>query len=126
MVVAGKTHVRYSEPQLVAMLDDYDSLANTPEKSDRNVDFAEHLHDGEIRTVDVPILTDQYAPVEQLLNPLTGRPYSIDEQISTQKTFVPWAESGSIVILILGVIVFLWMAQIREIWKGQGKEISLH
>ena len=125
IVVAGKTHVQYDKIQLTAMLDEYERLTNTPENSD-NVDFVEHLHDGEIRTVDVPILTDQYAPVEQLLNPLTGRPYSIDEQISTEKSFVPWAENGLIVILILGVIVFLWMVQIREIWKRQGQEIPLH
>ena len=119
MVIASKTNVQYDKPEFAAILDGNEDPTNTPGSIDGNIDFADHLHDGEIRTVDVPILTDQYAPVEHLLNPLTGRPYSIDEQISTERTFVPWAESGSIVILFLGVIVFLWMAQMREIWKRQ-------
>ena len=118
MIIASKTNVQYDKPELAAILEG-NMDPNTPDGIDGSIDFANHLHDGEIRTVDVPILTDQYAPVEHLLNPLTGRPYSIDEQISTERAFIPWAESGSIVILFLGVIVFLWMAQMRELWKRQ-------
>jgi hypothetical protein len=80
----------------------------------------------EMRTADVPILTDQYAPVEQLLNPITGRSYTVDEQIDAEKPGLPWTERGSTVFIILGVIVFLWMWQFREIWKKQEQKIPLH
>ena len=126
IVVASKTNFQYDESQLAAILDRDANPIGAPDRNNRDIDFVNHLYNGEIRTVDVPILTDQYAPVEHLLNPLTGRPYSIDEQISTERTFVPWAESGAIVILVLGVIVFLWMAQMREIWKRQGQKIHLN
>lgn len=126
IVVASKTNFQYDESQLAAILDRDANPIGAPDRNNRDIDFVNHLYNGEIRTVDVPILTDQYAPVEHLLNPLTGRPYSIDEQISTERTFVPWAESGAIVILVLGVIVFLWMAQMREIWKRQSQKIRLN
>lgn len=126
MVVASKSYVQYSKPQLAEMLDGNGDPVNTSDNNNRNIDFVKRLYDGEIATVDVPILTDQYAPVEQLLNPLTGRAYNVDEQIGTEKSDLPWTESGSTVTLILGLIVFLWIWQIREIWKRQGQKIPSH
>ncbi len=123
MVVASKTNDQYSKPQLAAMLEDNKDSLSASDNNERNIDFAERLNDGEIRIVDVPILTDQYAPVEQLLNPLTGKPYSIDEQVGIEKTDLQWTQSGSTVLLILGLIVFLWMWQVRDIWKRQGQKI---
>ena len=112
MIVAGKTPVQYSKPQLAAMLDK--DPVNTSDSNGRtNIDFAKHLVDEEIRTANVPILTDQYAPVEQLLNPITGRSYTVDEQIETEEPALPWTESGSTVLIILGVIAFVWMWQFR-------------
>jgi hypothetical protein len=127
MIVAGKTPVQYSKSQLAAMLDK--DLVNTTDNNNgrTNIDFAEHMVDEEeMRTADVPILTDQYAPVEQLLNPITGRSYTVDEQIDAEKPGLPWTERGSTVFIILGVIVFLWMWQFREIWKKQEQKIPLH
>jgi hypothetical protein len=126
MVVASKMYVQYSKPQLAAMLDDNKDPVNTSDNNDRNIDFVKHLYGEEIRTADVPILTDQYAPVEQLLNPLTGRPYTVDEQIGTENIELPWTERGSTVFIVLGLIVFLWMWQFREIWKTQGHKIPSH
>ena len=127
MLVAGKTPVQYNKAQLAAMLekDPVNTLDNNNGRT--NIDFAKHIVDNEeMRTAEVPILTDQYAPVEQLLNPITGRSYTVDEQIDTEKPDLPWTESGSIVFSILGVIVFLWMWQFREIWKKQEQKIPLH
>ncbi len=126
MVVASKMYVQYSKPQLAAMLDDNKDPVNTSDNNDRNIDFVKHLYGEEIRTADVPILTDQYAPVEQLLNPLTGRPYTVDEQIGTENIELPWTERGSTVFVVLGLIVFSWMWQFREIWKTQGHKIPSH
>jgi spermidine synthase len=127
MIVAGKTPVQYSKSQLAAMLDKNPVNTANNNNGRTNIDFAEHMVDEEeMRTADVPILTDQYAPVEQLLNPITGRSYTVDEQIDAEKPGLPWTERGSTVFIILGVIVFLWMWQFREIWKKQEQKIPLH
>jgi spermidine synthase len=42
--------------------------------------YAQHLYQGSIRTDDVPVLTDNYAPVESLIDPLTGSAYVIEQQ----------------------------------------------
>jgi hypothetical protein len=127
MIVAGKTHVPYSESQLAAMLDE--GSANVPGNnggggSGNTINFANRLvDDEEVITTDVPILTDQYAPVEQLLNPLTGRPYTIDEQIDAGQRDLPWTERGSTVFILLGLVALVWMWQFREIWKGKEQKI---
>jgi len=42
--------------------------------------FSQHLYQGAVRTDDVPILTDNYAPVESLIDPLTGSAYVIEQE----------------------------------------------
>jgi hypothetical protein len=126
MIVAARTDVPYSKPHLVAMLDE--GSANMPDNNGggNTIDFANRLVDEDVITADVPILTDQYAPVEQLLNPLTGRPYTVDEQIDTGQRNLPWAERGSTVFILLGLIALAWIWQFREIWKGKEQKIPLH
>jgi spermidine synthase len=122
LIVAARTDVPYNEPQLVAMLDE--GSANMPDNNGGNtIDFADQLVDEDVMTTDVPVLTDQHAPAEQLLNPLTGRPYTVDEQIDTEQGNLPWTERGSTVFILLGLIVIVWIWQFREIWKGKEQEI---
>jgi len=42
--------------------------------------YAQYLYTGNMRLDDVPILTDGYAPVESLINPLTSSPYVIEQE----------------------------------------------
>jgi len=42
--------------------------------------YARYLNPGSVKVDDVPILTDGYAPVESLINPLTGSPYVIEQE----------------------------------------------
>jgi hypothetical protein len=45
------------------------------------INYADHLYDrAKIKTSDVPVLTDQFAPVENLLNPITSTPYNIGKK----------------------------------------------
>lgn len=49
-----------------------------------------------------PVLTDNYAPVETLLNPLNGQPLS-NEQLAP----IDWREIGNVVAVVLGIAAVL-------------------
>jgi spermidine synthase len=42
--------------------------------------YSQHLYRGTLKLDDVPLLTDGYAPVESLIDPLTGSPYVIEQE----------------------------------------------
>src|SRR6266566_2401314 len=55
------------------------NISLTTTGGNNSVNYSEHLYDStKIRTDDVPLLTDQFAPVENLLNPITSQPYNIE------------------------------------------------
>jgi len=60
---------------LVELLDKAD-LVKVPEISE----YVEHYWEGGIDVSDVPVLTDDYAPVENLMNPMTGQPHVREEE----------------------------------------------
>ncbi len=78
-----------------------------------------------IETSNAPVLTDNYAPVETLLNPLTGQSLTRDEVPS-----VDWHEVENVVAVILSVaLVFMILVKkkvLRDYWhksyqKGLGE-----
>jgi len=74
--------------------------------------------DFKINTDDVPFLTDQYAPVEILLNPITSKPYVLEEQSINSKSTIPWAENTYITITMLFIVVIYWMIYMVATWKN--------
>jgi len=77
--------------------------------------YAQYLYQGSIRVDDVPILTDGYAPVESLINPLTGSPYVIEQEFGrlTPTTSSLGLESIGGVLLI-GVAWFAYTSRIKR------------
>ena len=74
---------------------------------------------------DVPVLRDQYSPVEKLVNPITGRPYlteqdMVGEQMPRNKILELNSEQGGILQLVfLGAIVVIWIYYLEStIWKS--------
>jgi hypothetical protein len=63
--------------------------------------FADDLWDEIPNTGDLPLLTDDYSPVEMLLNPMTGRPYDIEFESGKRRQNTGIFLSGSIVTIIL-------------------------
>jgi hypothetical protein len=65
------------------------------------------------------LLTDQFAPVENLLNPVTNKPYTIDEEIAWNRKVNSFSLHGAAIIsyfpmMIASVWIFyMW----RDIWK---------
>jgi len=71
ILIATKTPTRYNKTKLLDMADNATKLIDSLEE------YSENLFEPEIRTEDVPVLTDDYAPAEILLNPVTGAPYEV-------------------------------------------------
>ena len=83
--------VKTGQPDVYDTPDEIE-IANLQEASTKIIDEINYkdyvLESNVISKTDIPILTDQYAPVENLLNPISGKPYSIEEQNNTRTSIV--------------------------------------
>ena len=68
IVAASKSNQQISSDEMIQNIEGIVII-------DGSNDYVNHLYDQQIPTHDVPILSDDYAPVETLLNPLTGQKY---------------------------------------------------
>ncbi len=115
MVMATKVDKQYSKYDMMLLAED-----NGLNGAFNGVDYLDHYFTAEIKTNDIPLLTDQFAPVESLLNPVTSKPYIIEEQAAgNRKSSIPWSESTSVTIGLMLVIVIFWIFYIQKIWKVQ-------
>ncbi len=93
----------------------------------KEVNYADYLLDSsKVKTDDMPLLTDQYAPVESLLNPLSSKPYSIEEQdnrnipINEKETGIdPFKITFSFPIAFMAIILIMWVFSLNIIWKNK-------
>ena len=114
-------------------IDEYDisdkfEIANLQESTSKvieEIDYQDYvLENNLIDKNDVPILTDQYAPVEKLLDPISSKPYSIEEQSNNKSSsFGVKVNSSSIAILSLPAFLFIimtitWIFFLMQIWKN--------
>ncbi|MDA4116969.1 MAG: fused MFS/spermidine synthase [Thaumarchaeota archaeon] len=72
--------------------------------------YASHLYTTTLGTDDVPVLTDNYAPVETLLDPLSGKPYVIEQEFGRLYPTTPVPEEQAVLIIgLISVIGVLWL-----------------
>lgn len=71
--------------------------------------FVSRLWDGEIRDENVPVLTDNFAPVETLLNPVTGKPYALESEHLLERPAIVWSENSLIALTFLAAITIVWL-----------------
>lgn len=92
-----------------------------------DVNYADYLLDSSgVKTDDVPLLTDQYAPVESLLNPLSSIPYSIEEQDNRntptndkEAGIDPFKITFSFPIAFTAIMLAIWSFSLNYIWKNK-------
>lgn len=98
-------------PPLAELFESAQPAASIPVPTD----FLSHMYRLELRIEDVPILTDGYAPVETLLNPVTGRPYVIEQQFGRLVPVVPSLQgSGAITFLALVLVGVAWLVYVSD------------
>ncbi len=93
----------------------------------KDVVYADYLLDSsKVKTDDVPLLTDQYAPVESMLNPLSSKPYSIEEQDNSNTTtnkketeIDSFKFAFSFPIAFMVIMLVIWGFSLNFIWKNK-------
>ncbi|WP_148687644.1 spermidine synthase [Candidatus Nitrosocosmicus hydrocola] len=100
-------------------------LQKTDSKVIEEVNYEDYvLESDQISKNDVPILTDQYAPVENLLDPISSKPYSIEEQSNNRSSFFGENANNSTKVIIslpllsITITTIVWMFSLRQIWKN--------
>jgi len=82
--------------------------------------YLENYHESGMRIDSVPILTDNFSPVEIMINPVTSQPYFNEDSVFSQEESKIWfSESTSVKIGLLLVIVFAWITLFRNTWKNE-------
>lgn len=94
-------------------------------KTIAEVNYEDYVLDtSQIDTDDVPILTDQFAPIENLFDPISGKPYNIEEQnISKLDLNETDKDSFKITfnfpIVSMTIISISWIFFLSRIWKNK-------
>jgi spermidine synthase len=77
--------------------------------------YAQYLYSGSIKVDDVPILTDGYAPVESLINPLTGSAYVMEQEFGRLTPTTSSYDLDSIGgLLLIGVAWFAYTLKVNR------------
>jgi spermidine synthase len=127
MLTAMKTPtVEYSKDELRQLASNNDRNNHNSSTVLADLDYSEHLYEAELKTSDVPLLTDQFAPVEILINPVTNEPYNLGNIPIKGSSGLPWiGDTNSIKLVLLTVIAGVWIFYAQKEWKRNQKIMSL-
>src|ERR671916_677636 len=126
MLAAVKTPTEYGRDELRQMASNNDNNNHNSSTALADLDYLEHLYDAELKTSDVPLLTDQFAPVEILINPITNEPYNLENVPTKGSIGLSWIENtNSIQLILLTIIAVVWFFYTKREWKRNQKTMSL-
>lgn len=97
ILVATKNQTLYTKANLVDMAD------KAPKRSETLAEYAKTYFESQVRTEDIPVLTDDYAPAQSLLNPVTGASYEGGETILPRSTLNPLLIAGLWIITLVSL-----------------------
>ena len=107
----GDTQLSKEELEFLSYQNDANDLLS-------NTGYLENYHVSGMKTDDIPILTDDFSPVEVLLNPVTSQPYFNEDSVFSQDRSRIWfSESTAVKIGLLISVVFVWLAIFQGTWK---------
>jgi len=103
---------------------EYLSYQNNANDLLADTSYLENYYVSGMRTDNIPILTDNFSPVEIMINPVTSRPYFNEDSVFSQEESRIWySESTTVKIGLLMAIVFAWSLLFRGIWKNSDAKI---
>jgi len=106
LILVATDAPRYDVVQLVEM------AASAPTRRDALIRYSRDLFTRAVSTGDVPILTDDYAPAESLLNPVTLAPYEGGTEYLTLSFLDPLMGAGS--YLVAFVVIYILIDSMRR------------
>jgi hypothetical protein len=126
MLAAMKTPTEYSKDELRQLASNNYNNNHNSSTALADLDYLEHLYEAELETNDVPLLTDQFAPVEILINPVTNEPYNLENVPTKGSIGLSWIENtNSIQLILLTIIAVVWFFYTKREWKRNQKTMSL-
>ena len=126
MLAAMKTPTEYSKDELRQLASNNYNNNHNSSTALADLDYLEHLYQAELETNDVPLLTDQFAPVEILINPVTNEPYNLENIPTKGSIGLSWIENtNSIQLILLTIIAVVWIFYTKREWKRNQKTMSL-
>lgn len=124
ILVAGNESAALSESEIKRRQSVLEGMQSTEQGDGVQVDYASHIFEpAKIRTDDVPVFTDQFAPVETLVSPLDNEPYSVDESggegILNEKSASTSLSLAGGISMTAVVLAGIWAIHLRAIWKNE-------
>lgn len=118
MLAAMKSPTEYSEDELRQLASNNHNNNHNSSTALADLDYLEHLYEAELETNDVPLLTDQFAPVEILINPVTNEPYNLENVPTKGSTGLSSIENtNSIKLVLLTIMAVVWIFYTKREWK---------
>jgi len=80
--------------------------------------YLENYRASGMKTDDISILTDDFSPVEVLINPVSSQPYLNEDSVFSQdKSRIWFSESTAVKIGLLIAVGFTWLTLFQRTWK---------
>jgi len=109
--VVTKAETQYDKNDLLKLIEKNPIL---------NLNVLNYFYENEIDVEDVPLLTDEFSPVENLINPVSSRPFiPSGPQHTGIQSEIWWNGSAAVTIGLLLAIVMFWSYQLKSMWKKQ-------
>jgi spermidine synthase len=119
ILVATKSDLLRTKEDIIITEQRYQSQINNIPNDAKGIEYADYMYDTtQTKTEDVPLLSDQLAPVEKLLDPITNSAYYVGKQIPTNQKVDPYSTQGVLITYGLPLIFFvIWILYMQNIWK---------
>ncbi len=115
ILAASKEGVKLDRRQMLLNLDQFPS-----EDSGELKGYVGDLWDQTPDLASSPVLTDDYSPVEDLLNPITGETYDIELEAGTRrKPENIWAKAVLVAIILSASLAAAWFLAIRPSFRNR-------
>lgn len=111
VVVITKNREVFSQGQLSRVLEGIGDRIKQPDLSS----FLSLFHSEPLITDETVVLTDNFAPVESLINPVTGKPYSLELETGLSRLpILVWSETGSATFSLILLSAFVWVYYVAK------------
>jgi spermidine synthase len=119
ILVATKSDLLRTKEDIKIMEQRYQNQINGIPNNANGIDYTDYMYDTtRIKTEDVPIFSDQLAPVEKLLSPITNSPYYTGKETPTNQKVDPYSIQAVLITYVLPLIIcVIWALYMQNIWR---------
>jgi len=119
ILVATKSDLLRTKEDLKITEQRYQNQINAIPNNAKGIDYTDYMYDTtRLKTEDVPIFSDQLAPVEKLLDPISNSAYYTGKQTPTNIKADPYSIQAVLITYVIPLIISaIWVLYIQNIWR---------